>query len=52
LASDDFIVGWAVEIDSDGRSALQAFDGNFNFRRGVAGPLGRKRERRRLGSLA
>lgn len=29
LASDDVIVGWAVNIDDNGRSTLTAFDGDF-----------------------
>jgi hypothetical protein len=30
LACDDVVVGWAIEIDSDGRSAFVAFDADFN----------------------
>jgi hypothetical protein len=30
LASDNDIVGWAVQTDGDGRSALVAFDADFN----------------------
>jgi hypothetical protein len=31
LAGDNFIVGWATQIDEDGRSALVAFDADFKI---------------------
>jgi hypothetical protein len=30
LTGDDGIVGWAVEVDKNGRSAFVAFDADFN----------------------
>ncbi len=29
LAGDDSIIGWAVDVDDNGRPALTAFDGDF-----------------------